>query len=77
MITKIENGRIRVDCFGLLSGNYQISDLTIHELVRERNLLHVKLFEQNEMDKEEFGNTERLISQLTELIVEKCGENKL
>ena len=76
MITKIKNGRIKVDCFGLLSGNYQILDLTIHELVRERNLLHAKLFEQSEMKKEEIKHTESLISQITEVIVDKCRKNK-
>lgn len=77
VITKIKNNNtIIVDNFGLPKGAYYVHDLTLLELVRERNLLHAKLFEQFEMEKLEVTHTENLISQLTELIVAKCkGRN--
>ncbi len=76
MITQIENGMIMVGSFGLPPGLYNVDNLVIKFLVRERNLLHAKLFEQSEMEKEEVKHIESLISQVTELIVDKCRENK-
>lgn len=72
MIVEIVNKMIRVEPFGLQPGLYNSDNLAIEFLVRERNLLHAKLFEQNDMEKEEVKHTESLISQLTELIVKKC-----
>mgnify|MGYP001604331506 CR=1 FL=1 len=77
MITKIENGIVTVEDYGLAKGKYCVDSLTLLELVREQKILLAKMLEWDDKTSAEVkAELWAVADQLADIIDSKCKENK-